>query len=107
MSKKEILDLKKVFDDYDKDESGAISQQEWVQVMKERKQKAAPRPGQKSTLEERQQNEGISLMDVAGSAFGEMDVDGDGNVIFPSPPHASCAHALTCAIKAHPCLSTP
>ena len=40
VSKKEILELKKVFDDYDKDESGAISQQEWIQVMKERKQKA-------------------------------------------------------------------
>ena len=72
----------KVFDEYDKDKSGKVSLDEFTKKLHERKQKAAVRPGEKSSLEQRKAQEGISISDLSEGAFREMDKDGDGEVEF-------------------------
>ena len=47
----------KVFDEYDKDKSGKVSLDEFTKKLHERKQKAAVRPGEKSSLEQRKAQE--------------------------------------------------
>ena len=79
-SKKEVYELKKVFDEYDKDRSGSIDADEFKKELEAKKKANAPRPGQKSTLAQRQSQEGVSLVDLSGSVFDQMDKDGDGSV---------------------------
>jgi len=81
-SKKEVYELKKVFDEYDKDRSGSIDADEFKKELEAKKKANAPRPGQKSTLAQRQSQEGVSLVDLSGSVFDQMDKDGDGSVTF-------------------------
>jgi len=81
-SKKDVFELKKVFDQYDKDGSGKVTLDEFGQAIKSHQQKNAPRPGEKSTLEQRQAQKGLSILDLSESVFHEMDTDGDGDVTF-------------------------
>lgn len=81
-SKKDVMELKKVFDEYDKDRSGKVSLDEFTKKLHERKQKAMVRPGEASSLEQRKAQEGISISDLSEGAFREMDKDGDGEVEF-------------------------
>ena len=81
-AKKEILELKLVFDEYDKDRSGKVSLEEFTKRLKDKKSSAGPRPGEKSTLQERNATKGIGLEDLSEGAFREMDRDGDGEVEF-------------------------
>ena len=55
---------------------------EFGQAIKSHQQKNAPRPGEKSTLEQRQAQKGLSILDLSESVFHEMDTDGDGDVTF-------------------------
>ena len=77
-----MLQLHSVFKDYDKDGSGKISLEEFTAHLKKKKEESKPKPGQKSTLEERKASEGISILDLSEGAFHEMDTDGDGSVTF-------------------------
>lgn len=81
-SKKDVYELKAVFDEYDKDRSGKVTLEEFMANLKKKKEEKAPRPGEKSTLAQRQANEGISILDLAEGTFHEMDKDGDGEVTF-------------------------
>jgi len=81
-SQREIKDLKKVFDEYDKDRSGKISLAEFTDSLKKKKADSAPRAGQKSTLAQRKAQEGISIFDLSEGVFHELDIDGDGEVTF-------------------------
>jgi len=81
-SKKDVMELKKVFDEYDKDRSGKITLAEFAAALKLKKAQSAPRPGEKSTLAQRKANEGIGILDLSESVFHEMDSDGDGEVEF-------------------------
>ena len=93
-SKKDVMELKKVFDEYDKDGSGKVTLEEFTASLKSKKASSAPRPGQKSSLEERNAAKGISIADLGENVFAEMDRDGDGDVRSqgtersrrPSPP---------------------
>jgi len=79
-SKSDVMLLKNIFDEYDKDNSGHISVEEFQNAL--RNKKRGPRPGEKSTLAERQAAQGISILDISESVFTEMDKDGDGQVTF-------------------------
>jgi len=81
-SKKDVERLKKVFDDYDKDGSGKVSLEEFASQARKKKDDAAPRPGEKSTLQQRKAQEGVSIVDLSESVFHEMDADGSGEVTF-------------------------
>jgi len=81
-SKKDVLELKSVFDQYDKDGDGKIELSEFTKALKDKKAANAPRPGQKSTLAERRSAEGISIADLSEQTFHEMDTDGNGEVTF-------------------------
>jgi len=81
-SKKDVLELKKVFDEYDKDGSGRISLAEFTASLKLKREMAAPKPGEKSSLDQRNAAKGISLVDLSEGVFHEMDEDGDGEVGF-------------------------
>jgi len=81
-SKKDVLELKKVFDEYDTDKDGHMKLSEFTDELKKKKQRAAPKPGEKSTLQERNASLGISLVDLSEGVFHEMDKDGDGEVTF-------------------------
>jgi len=81
-SKKDVFELKKVFDEYDKDKSGKVSLDEFTKKLHERKENAKVRPGEKSTLEQRNAQGGVSLSDLSEGAFREMDRDGNGEVEF-------------------------
>jgi len=81
-SKKDVLELKSVFDEYDKDGDGKIELSEFTKALKDKKAANAPRPGQKSTLAERRSAEGISIADLSEQTFHEMDTDGNGEVTF-------------------------
>jgi len=81
-SKKDVFELKAVFDEYDKDRSGRISVDEFASFLKAKKAASAPRPGEKSTLAQRKAQEGVSILDLSEGIFTEMDVDGDGEVTF-------------------------
>ena len=81
-SKKDVIELKKVFDEYDKDGSGAITLSEFTKTLKEKKDKKNPKAGEKSTLADRQAAQGISLADLGEGVFHEMDADGNGDVSF-------------------------
>ena len=72
-------------DEYDKDNSGHISVEEFQNAL--RNKKRGPRPGEKSTLAERQAAQGISILDISESVFTEMDKDGDGQVRDHARPH--------------------
>ena len=78
----DVKDLKKVFDEYDKDGSGNISLSEFTQSLKEKKAKSQPSAGVKSTLAQRKAAEGISIFDLSEGVFHEMDEDGSGDVTF-------------------------
>lgn len=82
-SRKDVWELKKVFDQYDKDKSGKISHYEWSQALQKHKADQAPKPGEKSTLEQRNTSKGLSIFDLGEGVFHEMDTDGDGDVTFP------------------------
>jgi len=81
-SKKDVLELKKVFDEYDNDGSGSITLSEFTKTLRDKKKSSAPKPGQKSTLADRQAAAGISLADLGEGVFHEMDADGNGDVSF-------------------------
>lgn len=81
-SKKDVFELKKVFDEYDRDRSGKVSLDEFTKKLADRKNKAMVRPGEKSSLEQRKAQEGVSISDLSEGAFREMDKDGDGEVEF-------------------------
>jgi len=81
-SRKDVLELKAVFDEYDKDGSGQLDLAEFTKSLKEKKDKAKPRPGQKSTLAERNASQGISIADLSENTFHAMDTDGNGEVTF-------------------------
>jgi len=81
-SKKDVLDLKKVFDDYDADRSGKVSLDEWTRGLENKKKKNAIPAGQRSTLEQRKAQEGTSILDISESVFHEVDKDGDGDITF-------------------------
>jgi len=81
-SKADVLQLHSVFKDYDKDNSGKISLEEFTALLKKKKEESKPKPGQKSTLDERKASEGVSILDLSEGAFHEMDTDGDGGVTF-------------------------
>ena len=63
-SKKDVFELKQVFDEYDQDKGGTISLQEFTGSLKKKKQANAPRAGEKSTREQRQQSEGVSIFEM-------------------------------------------
>ena len=77
-----LCDSQKVFDEFDRDKSGKVSLDEFSKKLKDRKAKDAPRPGEKSTLEQRKASEGLGLTDFSESAFHELDRDGSGEVEF-------------------------
>jgi len=81
-SKKDVTELNKIFKEYDKDNSGKISLEEFSAALKKKKDDSAPRPGEKSTLAQRKATEGISILDLSEQVFHEMDSDGDGDVTF-------------------------
>lgn len=106
-SKTDVLNLKKAFDECtclmdrtglfvvrasrtlsacfvrladDMDGSGEMDLTEWKNRLKAEKEAKKPRPGQASTLQERQAAKGISLADLPESVFDQMDKDKDGRV---------------------------
>ena len=81
-SKKEILELKAVFDEYDHDKSGQISVDEFSKALRKKKEASAPRAGEKSTREQRQAAEGVSIADLSETVFHAMDADNSGEVTF-------------------------
>jgi len=99
-SKKDVLELKKVFDEYDTDKDGHMKLSEFTDELKKKKQRAAPKPGEKSTLQERNASLGTSIVDLSEGVFHEMDKDGDGEVTFEELcklffKHASAAELQT------------
>jgi len=81
-SKKDVMDLKAVFDEYDKDGSGTIVYEEMHGQLKKKADAAAPKPGEKSSLQQRKANVGVSLLDVSQGVFEQMDKDKSGDVTF-------------------------
>jgi len=81
-SKKDVMELKEAFDEYDTDKSGMIDSSEFAAGLRKKKEASAPRPGEKSTLKERQANTGLSISDLSEAAFEAMDKDHDGSVTF-------------------------
>ena len=81
-SKKDVFELKAVFDEYDVDRSGKVTLDEFTAALKKKKEASKPRPGEKSTLAQRQSQEGVSILDLSEGIFHEMDTDGDGDVSF-------------------------
>jgi len=79
---KEVKDLKAIFDGYDTSGDGKVSLGEFTAGLKKQRELNAPKPGQKSTLEQRQATKGISIVDLGDQVFNEMDTDGDGEVTF-------------------------
>lgn len=71
-SKKDVFELKAVFDEYDKDRSGRISVDEFSSSLKAKKAASAPRPGEKSTLAQRKAQEGVSIIDLSEGIFTEV-----------------------------------
>ena len=86
-SKGEVMRLKQVFDEYDKDGSGKISMQEFRESLRTKHQQAGPQVGKKSSLHERQAVKGISIADLSEGVFHEMDRDGSGDVTFEELVH--------------------
>lgn len=92
-SRRDIINLKKVFDSYDRDRSGALSREELKEVLNKQKQDAQRVDGTKKTLEERQlaagfvrgpekNSRGVFLSDFSDSLFRVCDVNRDGKVEF-------------------------
>jgi len=77
-SRKDVMQLKAIFDQYDKDGSGFISQAEFSEALQ--KNKKHVRAGEKPTHADLQAASGPSILDMTESAFGELDRDGDGSV---------------------------
>ena len=67
-SKKDVFELKQVFDEYDKDRGGTISLEEFTGSLKKKKEANAPRAGERSTREQRQQSEGVSIFEMVRAA---------------------------------------
>jgi len=89
--RREIIDLKKVFDEYDVDRSGTLSKQELKRALNHQKQQAQRYDGRRKSLEERQTaagvvtgkgRAGIYISDFAESLFRVMDADKNGKVDF-------------------------
>ena len=79
-SKRDVLELKNVFDTYDESRDGKVSLKEFTAALHKNKKQVGV--GVKSTREERRAAEGISLADLGESVFHEMDIDGSGEVTF-------------------------
>jgi len=77
-SRKEVMQLKAIFDQYDKDRSGSITQKEFSEGLKSSKKQV--RAGEKPTHADLQAASGSSILDMSDSVFIEMDRDGDGSV---------------------------
>jgi len=89
--RREIIELKKVFDEYDADRSGALSKEELKRALSRQKREAQRYDGRKKTLEERQSaagvvkgkvRAGIYISDFHESLFRALDTDKNGKVDF-------------------------
>jgi Ca2+-binding EF-hand superfamily protein len=80
-AKADVLLLKKVFDDYDKDGEGSIDIDELKQSLRQQKldQQRRARLG---SQHDRKQTTGVHLVDLVESLFHEMDRDHSGYVSF-------------------------
>ncbi|KAL1515888.1 hypothetical protein AB1Y20_002503 [Prymnesium parvum] len=74
--KKDVLELKAVFDSYDDSKDGKISLREFTASMAKNKKPSS------TSSRDGKRDEGISLADMGESLFREMDVDGSGEVTF-------------------------
>ena len=81
-AKTDILTLKKVFDDYDRDGGGEIDIFEFKEALKKRQEKLVSYDGRTKTRAERKAAEGVSLLEVMEPLFEAMDRDGDGSATF-------------------------
>ncbi|KAL3895419.1 MAG: hypothetical protein SGPRY_013519, partial [Prymnesium sp.] len=93
-SKRDVMELKEVFDSYDESRDGRVSLREFTASLAKNKKQVSTH--QKTTREERRAAEGISLagggqdlialtrvaLYVGESIFHELDVDGSGEVTF-------------------------
>ena len=81
-AKSDVVLLKKIFDEYDKDGGGSIKLDELRAAMAEQKAQKSRVDGSKKTLAERQAEAGTSIADLVEPVFNELDKNGDGSVSF-------------------------
>lgn len=81
-SRREVLTLKKIFDEYDVDGSGSIELVELVHALDRHRYLHERRDGNHRTLEQRQAANGLHAYDFAQSLFSAMDADDNGTVDF-------------------------
>jgi len=82
VSKKDIETLSAVYQRCDKNGDGTLSQQEFLDYLREVNRKSAPVAGKQSTAAQRASAKEPSIADQAVDMFNELDKDGDGAVTF-------------------------
>lgn len=91
--RREIIELKAVFDEYDVDRSGSLDRAELKKALSRQKREAQRHDGRKKTLEERQAEAGVVrgtrrtstgvwLSDFSEGLFKALDTDKNGRVEF-------------------------
>lgn len=91
--RRELLELKAVFDEYDADSSGHLDKAELKKALNRQKREAQRHDGRKKTLEERQAeagivkgrerlSQGIYICDFTESLFRALDTNANGKVEF-------------------------
>lgn len=73
ISKKDVIELKQVFDECDPNKDGTIEMQEFQKYLQKLKNKRPATSAEKA---------GVSILDMGESSFSAMDKDGDGSVTF-------------------------
>lgn len=79
-AKKDIVLLKKIFDDYDVDEKGTIDPEEFHKALERQKPKLSVTKSH--NLEERKAASSIGIFDVNSSVFSSIDQNNDNNISF-------------------------
>lgn len=79
-AKKDIVLLKKIFDDYDVDEKGTIDPDEFHKALERQKPKLSVTKSH--NLEERRAATSIGIFDVNSSVFSSIDQNNDNNISF-------------------------
>jgi len=81
-SRKEVVTLKKIFDEYDIDSSGTIDIHELARALEKHRYEHQRHDGHSRTLEQRQAATGLHAYDFADSMFTALDADDNGTVDF-------------------------
>ena len=80
-ARSEIVLIKEIFDSYDRDKSGSISQAELRDALV--KQKEAQNREKAGKKEKPKESKGVDLLQLIDPIFHQMDTNNDGTVEFP------------------------